>query len=101
MVWKSKPQTSAVSRQSARSGQAMRCIALAAAVAAMAAMSMAAMTVHMMHRAAEAAVDGPAPGLIVRTRCRLVAGAARILRSESHRDGTDRGASHHGQHDPA
>src|SRR5581483_3787188 len=101
MVWKSKPQASAVSRQSARSGQAMRCIALAAAVAAMAAMPMAAITVHMMQRAAEAAVDGPAPGLIVRTRYGFVAWTAGGLRDEAHRDGTDRGASHHGQHDPA
>ena len=69
----------------------------------MTAMAVAAMTMsmHMMQRAAEAAMDGPAPGLVVWSGNGFVARAAGILRRETHRDGADRGASHHGQHDPA
>jgi hypothetical protein len=124
MVWKSKPQASAVLRQSSRSGQVMRCIdggyllrdelrlnlhrAMAPCLsmiflALAAAMCVAAVTMPMevVQGAAEAALDGAAEGLAVGARNGRQAWAAVGSWHKAHRYGADGRVSHQGQDDAA
>src|SRR5215831_12855968 len=97
MVWKSKPEASAVLRQSSRSGQVMRCIELTAATMRMA--------VDVMQRAAEAAIDrcgGAAIGPAIPTRFGDHAGSTvHRPRFDGFRNRGEGCASHQGQYDAA
>src|SRR5215218_607368 len=103
MVWKSKPEPSAVARQSSRSGQTMRCTerALAAAVAVTAMAMTVSMPMDPMRCDAEAAVGGAAIGPAVGAGHGRQAGSAIAAWHQPHRHRAGGGTPHHGQDDAA
>ena len=59
------------------------------------------MRTEMVHGGAEATLNGAAIGLVVGTRNSRQARTAVGSPNEAHRDGTNGGAAHQGQHDAA